>query len=184
LSAGLVGILSVNSLVFIVVAICLQKAFWARHFAPVFPFYVAWLAISIQRLFESRSSFAKLLPWGLMALLFFSSLSLRFAARHRKEDYKSAAKIAQCALDEKKSVWWVAGVPHAQYYHLDCALSRPEAGKVFCPQSPEIQNFPAPDVIILSKPDIFDERGVVQDLIRQNHYHPAETLKSFVIWTK
>jgi hypothetical protein len=184
LSAGLIGILSVNSLVFITVAICIQKAFWARHFAPVFPCYVALLAISIQRLFESRGAFAKLLPGVLMALLFFSSLSLRFAARHRKEDYKSAAQFAQRALDEKKSVWWVAGVLPAQYYHLDCAFSRPEAGKVFCPPSSDIQDFPAPDVILLSKPDIFDDRGVVQGLIRRNHYHPAETLKSFVIWTK
>ena len=133
---------------------------------------------------KCRSPFAKLLPGVLIALLFFSSLNLRVAARHRKEDYKSAAQIAQRALDEKKSVWWVAGVLPAQYYHLDCALSRPEAGKVFCPQSSDLQDFPAPDVILLSKPDIFDDRGVVQGLIRRNHYHPAETLKSFVIWTK
>jgi hypothetical protein len=184
LTAGLVGILSVNSLAFIIVAICLQKAFWARHFAPVFPFYVALLAIAIQRLFENHSLFSKLLPCVLMVLLFFSSLSLRFAARHRKEDYKTAAQIAQLALDEQKSVWWVAGVLPAQYYHLDCALLRPEAGKVFFPQSAEIQNFPAPDVIILSKPDIFDDRGTVQGLIRQNHYHLEKVLQSFVIWIK
>jgi len=184
LSAGLAGILSVVSLVFIVVAICLQKAFWARHFAPVFPFYVALLALAIQGLYESHSRLAKLLPTVLIALLFFSSLSLRFAARHRKEDYRTAVQIAQRALDEKKSVWWLAGSIPPQYYHLDCASLRPEAGRAFCPQSSEIQNLPAPDVIILSKPDIFDARGVFQGWIRQNHYHPAETLKSFVIWTK
>jgi len=184
LTAGIAGILSANSLVFVVVAICLQKAFWARHFAPVFPFYVALLALAIQGLCESNNRFAKLIPGLLIALLLFSSLNLRFAARYRKEDYKSAAQIAQRALDGKKSVWWVAGLLPARYYHLDCTLSHPETGKAFCPQSSEIQNLPAPDVIILSKPDIFDEPGSIQDLIRQNHYHPAETLKSFVIWTK
>lgn len=187
LSASLVGILSVNSLVLIVIAICLQKAFWARHFAPVFPFYVALLTVAIQRLFACRSIFLKLLPCGLIALLFFSSLNLRFAARHRKEDYKSAVQIAQRALDEKKSVWWVAGALPAQYYHLDCAFLHPAAGKVFCvfcPQPSEIQNLPVPDVIIFSKPDIFDSRGAVQDFIKQNNYHPAETLKSFVIWAR
>jgi hypothetical protein len=184
LTAGIIGVFGIISFVFIVVGICIQKAFWARHLAPIFPFYVALLGIAISSVREDRNRFAKILPCLLIGLLFFSALNLRFAARHRKEDYRSAAQIARRALDEKKSVWWVAGVLPAQYYYLDCALAGPEPGKVFCPQSGEIQNLPTPDVIIFSKPDIFDDRGVIQDLIKQNNYHPAKTLKSFVIWTK
>jgi hypothetical protein len=92
--------------------------------------------------------------------------------------------LARHALDEKKSVWWVAGILPAQYYHLDCAISHPEAGKVFCPQSGEVDNLPAPDVIIYSKPDIFDPRGNIQTVIKQNGYQRRKSLKSFVIWVK
>jgi hypothetical protein len=183
-SAGLLGVLGLVSLVFIGGSIGLQKAFWARHFAPVFPFYIALLGMAIAQLFKSRNASRKLIPIGLAGLLFFSALSLRFAAHHRKEDYRAAVQVARRALDGGQSVWWVAGIRPAEYYHLDCATTGPEPGKVFSPRSAEIQNLAAPDVIIFSKPDIFDARGTVQDWIRENNYHPVETLKSFVVWTK
>jgi hypothetical protein len=184
LSAGIIGVLCITSIGFIIIGICIQKAFWARHFAPVFPFYVALLGIAIRSVNDNRNAYLKLFPCLLTALLFFSSLNLRFAAQYRKEDYKSAAQLARHALDEKKSVWWVAGILPAQYYHLDCAISHPEAGKVFCPQSGEVDNLPAPDVIIYSKPDIFDPRGNIQTVIKQNGYQRRKSLKSFVIWVK
>jgi hypothetical protein len=182
--AGIVAVLCITSFVFISVGICIQKAFWARHFAPVFPFYVALLGMAISSVLETRRFYLRLLPGLLIGLLLFSALNLRFAERHRKEDYRSAAQFARHALAEKKSVWWVASGSNAQYYHLDCALSRPEAGRVFLPQSVDIENIPAPDVIICSKPEIFDPGAAVQNLIQQKGYKPVAYLPSFVIWSR
>jgi hypothetical protein len=189
LPAGFVGgcamILCLASLVFVAVGIIIQKAFWARHFAPIFPFYVALLGVAVSRLWSNRGFVLTKLPCLLVALLLFSSLSLRFAPRHRKEDYRAAAQIARQALAGEQTVWWIAGFLPAQYYGLGYTLSAPEPEKVFCPQyEAKYEIGPAPDVIIYSKPDIFDSTGVVQKFVQQNGYRVQTTLKSFVVFTK
>jgi len=184
--AGIVTVLCITSFMFIIGGICIQKAFWARHFAPIFPFYVALLGMGLASVFEARSFSVKLLGGVLVGLLLFSVLNLRFAAQYRKEDNRSAAQFARDALDENKTVWWVAGTGIVQYYHLDFAASRPEAKKFLCPGSTAIEGMPAPDVIIFSnsKPDVYDPLGTIQNFIKQNGYKPTEHLRSFVIWTR
>jgi hypothetical protein len=185
LSTATLMVLIVTSLVFVTLGVLIQKAFWARHFAPVFPFYVALLGFAGARIFQQRSLITKLLPCSLMLLLLFSALSLRFAERHRKENYRAAAEIAKQALDEKKSVWWVAAPLPAQYYHLECALTEPEPGKAFCPQfTGHFENLSAPDLIVYSKPDVHDSNGAIAEFVRQKGYHLRETLKSFTIFAR
>jgi predicted membrane protein len=182
LLGSLVLVLITSSLLFVVVGIAIQKAFWGRHFAPLVPFYVVLLGVAIAGLQGSRK--LRWLTFMLAGLLVFSSLNLRFGAEHRKENYREAAAIARSALAEKKSVWWAAAYYGARYYHLDCATSSPESGKAFCTFFTDFTKYPPPDMIIFSRPDVFDVTGALQKIIRDNGYRPIKTLDGFVIWSK
>jgi hypothetical protein len=181
---GMGIVLGITSLVFITCGLCLHKAFWARHFAPIFPFYIGLLAIAVSRLHASHNFLVRLLLGALMALLVFSSFNLRLSPEHRKENYRAAAQYARSALKENKTVWWAAGELVGRYYHLDISTSDPEPGKVLYPRDSQIENFPQPDIIILSKPDIFDADGKIQRFIHNRQYQLVQTYVSFTIWGK
>ena len=85
-TAGLVVVLGATSLVFIAVSLAFQKAFWARHFAPVFPYYVTLLGIAFAGTIVSRKPTVRWMPFLLCGLLVLSSLNLRLAPSWRKDD--------------------------------------------------------------------------------------------------
>ncbi len=170
---------------FFAASLATHKAFWARHLAPIFPFYAALLALII------TESARILRPWifrtllaVLATLLLCSSLSFRFAARHRKENYRAAAHAAQTALSQGRSVWWIAAPEGADYYGVPLTLTGREAGRAFCPlvhtgrpQGDEVSGnplqLPTPDFLILSRPEAFDASGAVRSVIQNRSYHPA-----------
>ena len=41
---------------------------------------------------------------------------------------------------------------------------------------------PAPELIIASKPDVYDGRDAFAEYLRQNHYLKLATLPAFTIW--
>ena len=43
---------------------------------------------------------------------------------------------------------------------------------------------PLPDVIVLSKPEIYDPRGDVRAVINQGHYHCTGSVQAFEIFEK
>lgn len=177
-------VLAATSLIFVIVGISIQKAFWARHFAPIVPFYVTLLGAAIAGILHKRKIPLALGAALLIELLIFSSLNIRFGPHHRKENYRDAANIARSALAEKKSVWWAASFVGAEYYHLAYSITAPETGKVFYPLLSDTSKLPPPDLIIYSRPDIFDADGRIQNIIRQNGYRKVESPNSFVIWSK
>jgi hypothetical protein len=184
----LIGIAAVPlmvSAVFIPGSLVLQKAFWARHYAPVFPFYVALLGLAFAGIASSPRRWLRLLPLAVVALLVWSVFNFRFAPALRKEDYRAASAFAKNALADGKTVWWLAGDYTALYYGLPLSYELPERGKAFAePHSHEdCRQFPFPAVIVLSKPDIHDSSGVVQKIISENHYAEAKRFQGFVIWT-
>ena len=184
MSTGLVMVFGITAFVFVAGSLALQKAFWARHFAPVFPFYLTLLGIAMTGTRDSRKPAVAWLPFLLCGLLALSALNLRLAPAWRKEDYRSAAQFARRALAENKSVWWMAGGYCATYYQLDFTVSHPEPGKAFRPQPDEAKSLQPPDVIICSKPDIHDQDSVIQKIIERKNYKVAARFKSFIIWIK
>ena len=180
---GFVLALGLTSGVFFTGSLILQKAFWARHFAPVFPFYVALLGVAIAGVWPTIR--LRGLPIILCALFIWSALNFRFAPALRKEDYRSASQFAREALAENKSVWWLAGGFAAEYYGLHCAYFYPEPGKIFVAfrSQVEVLNLPLPDVVVCNRPDIHDAGGVVQKIVAQNNYRVAARYQEFIIWT-
>lgn len=182
---GILLVIAVTGGVFIIGSLAMQKAFWARHYAPVFPFYVALLGLALAGMVSGQARWWRCLPVVLMALLLWSALNFRFAPSLRKEDYRSAAAFVRPLLAQNQSVWWVAGGYSANYYGLTMADTNPGPGKVFSPflARLDVRMLPLPDVIVLSKPDIHDANGAVQKIISENPYRIAARYQSFVIWT-
>jgi hypothetical protein len=188
LLTGISIVLFFTAGVFFTGSLVLQKAFWARHYAPVFPFYVALLGLAINGLLKKQRSWLRLLPLALCGLLILSSLNFRFAPSLRKENYRAATAFVRPLVTANKNVWWLAGGYAPVYYGLQCSETQPETGKLFVAfryaiYGGDMRTLPLPDVIVYNKPYIHDTKGIVQEIIQRNHYQAAASFKSFTIWT-
>ena len=182
---GLLLMLALTAGVFVAGSLVLQKAFWARHYAPVFPFYVTLLGLAISGLWSGARSWRRWLPVAVCGLLLWSALNIRFAPSLRKEDYRSAVLYGKQALNEGKNVWWLASGYPAIFYYLAVSPYYPESGKAFGTTTSQVnlRTLPLPDIIIVNKPDLHDPAGVVQKIIAENPYGVAARYQGFVIWT-
>ena len=154
-----------------------QFPFWARHVTPVLPF--ALVAFGI--LLSGSGRIANSLLAILIALLLISSVELRFADRHKKDDYRTASRLAAEALAKGKVVGWVADGTTGRYYGLcDDDLN---------PYSPNLKfsNWINPeecDMIVLGKPSVYDRDGKVTAIIRQQEMQCVQKLQGFSIYVK
>jgi hypothetical protein len=157
-----------------------------RHLTPLFPFVLGATAYGLCLLWKRARPLDHFFALLLVAALTVSSLECRFAWRHQKDDYRGAAAIGKAALGRGQRVWWVAHPASATYYQLPWS-DFPEPGKAqafWKPALAELQATGPPDMIILSKPDLFDANSGVRDYIAQHHYTEVRTLPAFSFWTK
>jgi hypothetical protein len=182
---GIFLALAVTAGVFVAGSVVLQKAFWARHYAPVFPFYVTLLGLALAGVWNHAQRWLRLLPLAACVLLAWSALDFRFAPALRKEDYRSSAEFVRPVLAEGKSIWWLASAYPAIFYGLDVSFFDPEANKLFIAfrSRTDITKMPPPDLIVLNKPDLHDPGGTVQKIIADNHYTVAARYRQFTVWT-
>ncbi len=152
----------------------------ARHLTPVLPFLLAFLATGLARLLASRTRSIRLVAWASTIILFASSLEIRLADRHRRDDYRSAASVALRAIADGKAIWWAADVSTAAYYNVP--LNSPN---LTLSQNLDDHSFEAPpDIICLSKPDIYDPAGKIDMYIRENHFTMKRKLPAFQIFER
>jgi hypothetical protein len=170
-------------------ALVARFPFWGRHLAPVFPFYCALLVLAFHCL--QRTSWPAVVRVGVMAsllaLLAFSSAQLRWSPRHAKDDYRSAVRTALSALRAGDKVWWSADTEAAAYYRLPLSKGTPEPRKatLLLLDRPElIAILPVPDMIIMSKRDIYDPTGRVAQLITTKGFRPTQYFKAFTVWER
>jgi len=155
----------------------------ARHFTPLFPFVLMAQAGVVLLLWKSGRPLGRIVAVLIVAALACSSIELRFAARHAKDDYRSAAAAALQALAEGKTVWWAADRAGAQYYKLP--ISRDEIpGSVRLVYGVPPHFSAPPDEIVLSKPDLFDSTGSLAAFIAARHYIPVARWQCFTLWQK
>jgi len=129
----------------------------------------------------------RLMVCGFFLLSLFSCLSLRFAARHAKDNYRDAAAYARAALQSGQQVWWNADSQGAAYYEVPTADRPAEIGKAWLVRNPSrelLSVAPMPEVIISSKPDIFDNQRALAEYIVQAGFTKAATLSAFTIWQR
>jgi hypothetical protein len=180
------AVIIVSALGLAVLAVGAHFPFWGRHLAPVLPAIVVIVAISLSSL-SSKQWITSGLAAILCFVLLMSSIELRFADRHRKDDYRSAVSRADAALAAGKRVWWFADVWASRYYGLDVTVTNTQAsGEPIRPDgfSGRYQQLPQPDLIVLSKPDIYDKRGTLREFIRQAGYHQIAVAQAFQFYEK
>jgi hypothetical protein len=158
-----------------------------RHFTPLLPVLVFVLGLGLTAAWSGRPRISKLLACGFVVLSIASCLEVRFAARHKKDDYRDAAAIANEALRNGQVVWWNAGPHGAAYYHLPLSSDpdlRNHAVWLLNPTAGTLSSLPPPELIIASKPDLFDDQGVVAEYVRKTPYVKLASFPAFMLWQR
>ena len=193
LLAGLIAVkdkLNRRSLLFFVIAVATPFAvvlaagasahmrLVGRHLTPLLPFLLALAAAGLAALVSNPQLWRKAFALAALGLFLLSALEIRFAARHRRDDYRSAAVIARSASDSGQKVWWLADVSTGLYYHVPLDSPRVTG-------APDLQQLKAPpNLVILSKPDIYDSTGAVRAYLAQQGFRVTKTLPAFEILTQ
>jgi hypothetical protein len=154
-----------------------------RHVIPVLPFVLLLFAIGAAwawRAGKWRRGVAVLF----LALCAASALNIRFAERHRKDDYRAAAEIVRAELAAGHVVWWNADI-RAPYHYKFPLAGGTNTGGAFSLQNPPpelLTQLPRPAVILSSKADIYDAGGAVRAYAQTNGYRLVRQLPAFTVW--
>jgi hypothetical protein len=151
-----------------------------RHFTPLLPFLLFLFAVGFERILFGERRWLR--PAAIIAIivLLISALEIRFAPRHQRDDYRSAANLARNAIAANEKVWWIADELTGAYYKLP--LDSPNltlSSKLTDPASA-----PAPDVACLSKPDIYDPSGNIDNYLREHDFKVTRVLPAFQIFER
>ena len=185
----LATVMAAPALVLVASGCILHFRLLERHFTPLLPALLFVLGLGLAAGWSGRQWSSKLLVAGFVAMSFVSCLSIRFAARHQKDDYRAAAAIANAALKDGRTVWWNAGVHGAEYYRVPLSLTplsekSSQAIWVSSPTSEALSLLPPPEIIISSKPDMFDDQGAVAAYVRKAPYSQTALFPAFIIWQR
>jgi hypothetical protein len=157
-----------------------------RHATPVLPFLWVVLAFGISRIVQAKARTALIVAGMFCCLSLVSSLSIRFAARHEKDNYRDAAAFARRDALAGGTVWWSADRFGADYYNL--SQSDPTLGRrvnlVLNTSAEDLKRLPEPGTVVISKPDIYDPGGAVAEYLAAREYDVAARFSGFVIWEK
>ena len=80
---------------------------------------------------------------------------------------------------------WSADKAGALFYGLPIAdtASNEEAWVLNNPQRGSLNNF-SPDIMILSKPDLYDHHHTLREFVAERGYERSADLRAFSIWQK
>ncbi len=156
--------------------------FWGRHLAPVFAFWVLLLAIFVRR--AATTSTGRRIAAGLLVALVASSLAVRFSPAHRHDDYRGAVALLRQALDRGDRVWWAAAtLSDSKLYGSDLPDAAADSLTwLHGVPAERMAALAAPDVVFLSKSDIYDPEGAIADLLESREYILDKRLKAFQVW--
>jgi hypothetical protein len=151
-----------------------------RHLMPVLPFILLLLSLGIIHLWQCN----KKLNWAvfltLCLLLIFSSLSTRFSPRFAKDDYRTAAQIAKSGLENGETIWWAADSAAANYYRLEF---NEKVINVMGLSAEELHSLPTPDIVLVSKKDIYDPKNAISSFLSERSYTTSYA-SAFSIYSK
>jgi len=155
-----------------------------RHLTPLFPFILLAQACTLLLLWKSGCLLGRAAAALILVALTVSSLEIRFAPRHFKDDNRSAAAAANQSLAQGKTVWWAASQECAQYYHLPIDLTSDHPGMARYVTGVPASFTALPNQIFLSKPDLFDASGDLSAFVAAHHYHIEGSFQAFTVWGK
>jgi len=180
------GVISLPTLFLVVTGVTRHWRVLGRHFAALLPVILLVLTLGVARLWQ-RGRLGRFVVVLYLALATFSAAQVRLASRHHKDDYRSAVAYAQEATSEGRRVWWAAAPEGADYYglpHTRNAQDTHAVYSVFGPSSEDLAGIEPPDVIVFSRPDVYDHQGGLAALIRQNGFVIRTNFVGFTVWTR
>jgi hypothetical protein len=172
-----------------------------RHLLATLPLLNLLLALGLFALWtgEGRGRWARrAVVAGVLLALVASAVSHRFAERHRKDDYRTAAEQAVSALAQGQQVWWAADFIGAVYYRVpgtfdvmgeltgdhqppSCA-DLPGAQAAANLEAACLQGLSRPDLVVLARPETFDRTGAITAYLTTGGYVRVEELPAIDIW--
>jgi len=158
-----------------------------RHCAPLISVWLLVVGAGIHSAFRSGSIWLKAAAVLFVALSLCSCLSLRYAQRHRKDDYRDAAAAAKSALARGMRVWWSAADDGANYYGLPLSNGAGESGRailVLNATAQSVSALPQPDIVISSKPDLYDNQHAVENFVRGASYRAVASFPAFTVYER
>jgi hypothetical protein len=165
-----------------------------RHLTPTIPFVFLLGTFVLDSLWTHGSLWPRSVVAFFLATSLLSALQFRFQARHGKDDYRGAAQAALETLQRGGTVWWAADQAAAAYYGLvdlsvDRTPTKSETSKrnffpVFRPIRDQLTAFPSPDLICLSKKDVYDPHEAVTDYAARSALNETRTLQAFSIFSR
>ena len=157
-----------------------------RHLMPLFPIVLFILALGFRRLQAQRSP-ARRLALAIIPLVFLvSALEIRFAPRHARDDYRGAAALARESAAGGGTVWWLADQSTGIYYGLplDQATHASAQGTIMIPDVAQLAGQPEPEMIVLSKGDIYDPQNSAALFAQKHGFTLTHELQAFRIFEK
>jgi hypothetical protein len=158
-----------------------------RHFAPLVAVLLLLFTDGLSVLWARPGLRSRGLVVLFCILSLVSCLSVRFAARHERDNYRAAASLAKAALRKGQSVWWNASTEGARYYAVPLVRSSASSGEALLVANvsrESLSALPPPELIITSKPDIYDGLMAIAEYIHEGGYREVGRLQAFVIWER
>jgi hypothetical protein len=153
-----------------------------RHLTPLLPFLLVLLAIGFERMFFAERRWLRATAVFSIVVLLISALEIRFAPRHQRDDYRSAANLARAAIGANEKVWWIADESTGAYYNLP--LDSPNLTLSSSLTDTTLATIPTPDLVCFSKPDIYDPRGKIDNYLREHDFKMTRALPAFQIFER
>jgi hypothetical protein len=155
-----------------------QMRLVGRHLTPLLPFLLALMAAGLASLLSEPALWQRSLAVAMLGIIPISAWQIRLAPRHRRDDYRTVAAIARDAIQSEKQVWWLADVSTGRYYHVP--FDSPQLTVGFDPSGPN----PPPDLVIFSKPDIYDASGFARPYLAREGFTVQRVVPAFEILTR
>jgi uncharacterized membrane protein len=150
-----------------------------RHFAPLLPFLMILFAIGLERMWFGQQRWLRIAAIVAVIVFLTSALEIRFAPRHQRDDYRSAANLARSAVTANEKVWWIADEVTGAYYKLP--LDSPNLTLSANLTDNSLAGAPTPDLVCLSKSDIYDPRGKIDNYLREHDFKVTRVLPAFQV---
>jgi hypothetical protein len=159
--------------------------FWGRHLSSSFPAYVCLTGAFLSSLL-SKGLRGKALVIAFFISLTASSLFLRFSPDHAKDDYRGAAHWLLNHSKQGETIWWAADSAGGRYYKI----FSPNPGEapatrslhIMNPDLAQLETLALPKFVALSKLDVYDAHGAIQQWLKTNSFQQVAFFQSFTIW--
>jgi hypothetical protein len=162
-----------------------------RHLIPLVPLFSLLYAFGLEWWWRRRQVGLAVCLTSVL-IMSYSSLSVRFAPRHAKDDYQHAAKLAVNELARAGRVWWAADGRGALYYGVPLSdegeppgSTKSEVARYLSDKTPSFLSAqPPPTLVLVTRPESFDRQDRIRNYLSSNQYHVAEAFPAFTVWRR